>query len=70
MFTLNDLLADCGVGLESVTWIVKETVPDWFGVPLNCPEEAFKVSHDGSEEPAATDQVYGVVLPLANRVTE
>jgi hypothetical protein len=70
MFTLNNLLADCGVELESITWIVKETVPDWLGVPLNCPVLAFRVNHDGNEEPAATDQVYGVVPPLAARRPE
>jgi len=54
MLKLNDLLAVCGVELESLTCTVKETVPAAVGVPLNCPVEAFRLSQEGKEEP---DQV-------------
>ena len=57
MLKLNDLPAVCGVELESVTWMVKETVPAALGVPFNCPVEAFRVSQEGKDEPEATDQV-------------
>lgn len=68
--TLNDFIAVRAVELESFTWIVKETVPDWVGVPLNAPLVAFSVTPAGREEPVATDQLYGAVPPLAAKVAE
>jgi hypothetical protein len=68
--TLNDFTAVSAAELESFTWIVKETVPDWVGVPFNAPLVAFSATPAGREEPVATDQVYGVLPPLAVKVAE
>lgn len=68
--TLNDFVAVSAVELESFTWIIKETVPDWAGVPLKAPLEAFSVTPAGREDPVTTDQLYGVLPPLAAKVAE
>ena len=57
MLNEYDLVAVCGVELESVTLSVKETVPAALGVPFNSPLEAFRLSQEGKDEPEARDQV-------------
>jgi len=52
---LKDLLAVCGVELESFAWMEIVTPPDCVGTPLNCPELALIVIHPGSDEPDAVD---------------
>ena len=52
-------------GVESVTVIVTELVPDALGVPVIWPELAPTVSPAGS--PLA-DQVYGELPPLAETI--
>ena len=49
--------------MESLTFTVKEEVPAVVGVPLICPE-LLKVRPAG-REPELSDQLYGVVPPLA-----
>src|SRR5215469_18080578 len=50
---------------ESVTWIVKVTVPAVVGVPEILRLLGSKLSPAGRLDPLATDQVYGAVPPLA-----
>jgi hypothetical protein len=47
-----------------VTWTVKFDVPAAVGVPLITPVEAFRLNPAG-RVPAETDQLYGVVPPVA-----
>ena len=54
--------------LESATRTVKDTVPAAVGVPLICPAP-LSVNPFGNA-PALTDQLYGVVPPLAATVAE
>jgi len=53
----------------SVTFAVKENVPEVEGVPEITPEEAVKVKPAGSE-PLLMLHEYGVVPPLACSVAE
>jgi len=64
---LSAFVAVCTVVVPSLTCTVKENVPDCAGVPLNWPE-AFRLSPEGREEPAARDQVYGAAPPVAVKV--
>jgi hypothetical protein len=61
-------VAVCAGELESVTLTVNEEVPAVVGVPLITPE-VLSVRPAGNE-PELTDQVYGVVPPLAATVAE
>ncbi len=45
------------MALESLTWIVRDNVPDCVGVPPICPVVAFNVIHAGIEDPEVRDQV-------------
>ena len=54
---------------ESTTLIVKEVVPAAVGVPEMIPVEDANVRPPGNE-PEDTDQVYGVVPPVAANVCE
>jgi len=56
-----------GVELESVTWMMKEAVPDRVGVPLICPVEEFRLN-PGGKAPEPIAQKYGDVPPLAANV--
>ena len=58
----------CAGELESVTFTVNEAVPAVVGVPLICPE-LLKVRPAG-REPELSDQLYGVVPPLAANAAE
>jgi len=53
-----------GLELESVTWAMKEAVPDRVGVPLICPVEEFRLNPEG-KAPEPITQKYGAVPPLA-----
>ena len=53
-----------GVGSASVTPTVNAYVPTDVGVPDRSPESASRVRPGGSE-PEVTDQVYGVMPPVA-----
>ena len=61
-------VALCVGELESVTFTVNEEVPAVVGVPLICPE-LLSVRPAG-KLPELTDQLYGVVPPLAASDTE
>jgi len=60
---LRFAVALCAGELESVTLTVNEDVPVVVGVPLICPE-LLSVRPAGNE-PEVTDQLYGVLPPLA-----
>jgi hypothetical protein len=65
-FTVFDC---CGV-LESFTWKVNaRLLTAAVGVPVIAPVEAFKLAQD-SKLPLDTDQVNGIVPPVAARVVE
>jgi hypothetical protein len=66
---LNDFVAVCGVEEESLTWTVKEVVPDCVGVPLIWPVEAVTLSPVGND-PKLIDHEYGAVPPVAVSVAE
>ena len=68
MTKLKLMVAVFGEELESVTLTVKEEVPAAVGVPLITPLP-LSVKTAGNE-PEATDQLYGVVPPLAASVAE
>jgi hypothetical protein len=69
MLMLTDCVAVCAVGVvESVTFTVKVEVPVPVGVPEMTPEE-LRLRPIGSA-PELTDQVYGVVPPVAPREVE
>ena len=55
--------------LASVTFTVKEDVPEVVGVPEIAPDEAVKVNPAGSE-PLLMLHEYGVVPPVACSVAE
>jgi hypothetical protein len=63
---LNNFVAVCGVDEESLTWTVKEVVPDCVGVPLIWPVEAVRLS-PGGNNPELIDHEYGAVPPVAAR---
>jgi len=69
MVTLRVLPAVCAGELESFTCTVIEKAPDRVGVRLIPPVVAFKINPVG-KAPAVSDQLYGVVPPAAERVTE
>jgi hypothetical protein len=50
--------------------MVNVYVPAAVGVPPIFPVELFSVRPGGSEEPAATENVYGAVPPVADSVDE
>ena len=60
---LRFAVALCAGELESVTLTVNEEVPAVVGVPLICPEP-LSVKPAG-REPEVSDQLYGVLPPLA-----
>ncbi len=45
-------------------------MPAWLGVPVNAPLEEFNDSPAGRDDPAASDQLYGVLPPVAATVAE
>ena len=53
---LRNLLAACGVELESFACTAKEEVPATVGVPLTCPFEAVSASPTGND-PVVMDHV-------------
>ena len=59
-------VALCAGELESVTFTVNELLPAVVGVPLICPE-LLNINPAG-KLPELTDQLYGVVPPLAASV--
>jgi hypothetical protein len=59
--------AVCAGDVESFTCTVKDAVPPAVGVPPIWPVALFSVSPAG-RDPAVTDQLYGVVPPLAANV--
>jgi hypothetical protein len=63
MAILRFAVALCAGVLESVTFTVNEEVPAVVGVPLICPE-LLSVKPAG-KLPELTDQLYGVLPPLA-----
>ena len=63
MVMLRVAVALCAGELLSVTFTVNEDVPAVVGVPLICPE-LLSVKPVG-KEPELSDQLYGVVPPLA-----
>ena len=63
---VNDWLAVWVGELESVTCSCTGKLPVWLGVPEICPE-ALRVS-PGGRLPLSSDQWYGVVPPVADRV--
>jgi len=60
---LRFAVALCAGELESVTLTVNEDVPVVVGVPLICPE-LLRLNPAG-RDPELTDQLYGVLPPLA-----
>ena len=68
MAMLRLAVALCAGELESVTLTANEEVPAVVGVPLICPE-LLKVRPAG-REPELSDQLYGVIPPLAASAAE
>jgi hypothetical protein len=66
MLTENDFVAVSEV--LSVTWTVTLNVPPVVGVPLNTPDDAFKVKPGTG--PLVINQVYGAVPPEADNCCE
>jgi hypothetical protein len=72
LLTVNVNRADVAESLgedESVAFTLKMRDPTAVGFPPIFPDAAFSVRPVGSD-PAATDQVYGFVPPVAASVTE
>jgi hypothetical protein len=63
---LRLLVVVCAGKLASVTFTVNEAVPAVVGVPLICP--ALLSVNPAGNAPEETDQLYGVVPPLATSV--
>ena len=69
MVMLKALLANCWGLPASLTWAVNVKVPVLVGVPVMAPVAALSANPPG-RDPLATDQVYGVVPPVAESVAE
>ena len=63
MVILRLAAALCTGEVESLTFTVKEEAPAAVGVPLICPE--LPRVRPAGREPELSDQLYGVVPPLA-----